>query len=249
MSTLKVWNRYVILYISMVFFFFATVTIQAGEKSMLQEKIKHALIAEGFSNITVKVEDKNIVRLQGQVKFLSDKYRVYDIAAKFPKVKDVVTEVVVKSENRTDEAIKNDIEGIYKTLYRIKDPKEIQVKVTNGVVQLDGKVEYHRIKIMAQTAASWVYGVKGIVNDIQVETPEGNISDLKDAKLGSINELVSELLFNWYPEENNVKYEVEDNDSVWLTGTVSSLWIKRALGKDVAKILGVTEVRNDLKVE
>jgi osmotically-inducible protein OsmY len=114
---------------------------------------------------------------------------------------------------------------------------------------LDGKVEYHRIKIMAQTAASWVYGVKGIVNDIQVETPEGNISDLKDAKLGSINELVSELLFNWYPEENNVKYEVEDNDSVWLTGTVSSLWIKRALGKDVAKILGVTEVRNDLKVE
>jgi len=249
MLTVKKLNGFKILSMSVLLLFTVALTLQADNHQMLKDKIQNALMAEGYSDITVKIQEKNDVRLEGKVDFLSDKYRIYDIAAKFPKVKELTVAVVVETENRPDDAIKSDIKDVYQTLYRIKDPEDIQVEVDNGIVKLNGSVEYYRVKLMAEKAASWIYGVKGVINDIKVEAPEGKITDIKNAELGSISDLVSELLLNWYSQEDDVRFTVKDNDTVRLEGKVSSLWIKKSLAKDVGKILGVTEVVNDLEVK
>lgn len=220
----------------------------AAKEMHLDKQIERALYAEGFTSITVDVIDKGIVRLKGKVDFLNDKYHIHKIATAFSQVNHATSEIVVDTPEKSDSDIKKDVINILDQLYPIQNNENINVLVTNGIVNLSGQVEHHRIKVMARRATSWIAGVKGIINDIKIEPPATKMENLKEANIGSIQNIIQELLWTRYPQEDNIKYLVEKG-SVDLWGSVSNIYIKRALENDISNILGVTIVKSELSIK
>lgn len=219
----------------------------AASPHVSAETIENALSAEGYHSIDVELLGNDRVELSGEVEYLDDKYEIYNIAAKFPKVQKIVNAVRVKESDRPDSLIKKDIIKIYRMIHMIDEPEEIQVSVGEGIAQLSGTVDFHRVKVKARTAASWIKGVRGIINDIQVEPPESSFRKIAEGNIGGIETQVRDILMNWYPQERDVRF-LADDDTVTLKGEVSSLGIKKALREDISKLLGVKYVYDELDI-
>lgn len=216
--------------------------VYAGNSDKIKSKIESALAAEGYNDITVMMEGNNKVRLEGTVDLMYDRLRIFDIAAKFPQVKNVTDVVIVNAPELPNDIIKSNIIDMFNLIGGIPDPNDIKIEVDDGVVQLLGTVDASKTKILAETAASWAKGVKGLVNEIKV---------LPVAEAGTdknIARMIGDIINNWYElEKKNVKYNVEQG-TVTLTGQVSSFWAKQHLAKDIACLVGVKKVENQLKV-
>lgn len=209
----------------------------------LAQKIENALQAEGYEDVIVEIQDEDHVRMEGRVDMMYDRLRIFDIASKFPGVDNVTNAVIVDAPQMPDRIIKVEVLDMFNLIDGIPDPNEIRVEVDNGVVQLLGKVARYKTKILAQTAASWVKGVKGIVNDIGVKP----LSKIKTDE--SIRERIGDILENWYAltREGDVQYTVE-NGAVLIEGEVNSFWTKRELERDILNLVGVKKVENHLTV-
>ena len=95
---------------------------------------------------------------------------------------------------------------------------------------------------MAQTMVSWQQGVKGIVNELQVEPILKAVSD------ESITGVINDLMKNQFPLEKDVSCTVKSGQ-VTLNGSINSLWIKAKIADAIRKIVGVTKVENNVQVK
>jgi osmotically-inducible protein OsmY len=148
------------------------------------------------------------------------------------------------------------------------DAGGITVAAENGVVALAGAVDTYREKLLAETAAGRVRGVKSLENNLAVGDayrrhyydpyvdesyiyayewyqPQPGRSRLDDAEL--LEAIRDELWWSPFVDEGQVTVTVEDGEAV-LTGTVDS-YSERAAARENALEAGATWVDNRLAVE
>lgn len=142
---------------------------------------------------------------------------------------------------RKDEDIKKDVVDQLYWDDRI-DASEVQVTVTNGLVQLTGKVPTNRDRIAAYDDTTFVDGVLDVHNDLEVEFIETLLTD-KD-----IAENAKEAL-RLDPDVEAFDIEVKcDEGLVELNGNVDAYWKKVLAEETVLNLAGVTAVTNKLVV-
>jgi osmotically-inducible protein OsmY len=117
----------------------------------------------------------------------------------------------------------------------------IDVETDEGIVALSGTVNNLRTKERAVQIAGAVKGVRGIVNEIDVEA-------LSRSNITLENEVTDALLED--PATDSYEINVKaDQGKVTLTGTVDS-WQEKQLSGYVAKgVKGITELENNLIVD
>ncbi len=213
----------------------------AKPNSKLAEKVQEAIANYYQENIDVIDMGNGKIRLEGKVRTLYDKLRIYAIVSKVPGVKIIKNNIVVDTPPIPDKIIEANIRYELKLNESILEPERIQVKVHNGIVFLSGEVSFQREKEMAATIASWQKGVRGIVNNITVLPPEKAISD-ENLKI-----IIQHILHDQFPLEKSVSFTVKDG-VVTLTGNCSTLWVKEEIPRRLLRIRGIRKVINKLNV-
>lgn len=214
----------------------------AFSQENLQQRVETAIANSFYEDFTVTANENGEVTIEGEVETLYDKFEIFNIVAKIPGVRTISNKIIVDTEILPDNIIEDNIRDEMKYISTILEPDIILVKVTNGIVFLDGFVSYYREKIMMQTIASWQKGVKGIVNKINVLPPRIAVSD---ENLGRVLDQIMKYEFSL---EDNVTYTV-DRGAVTLRGTVTSLWAKESIAEAFSNVIGILDVENNLRVE
>jgi osmotically-inducible protein OsmY len=191
-------------------------------------------------DVTIR-EDAEVV-LEGTVETLWDKYRIFEIVSRIPRVKTISNQLVVDAPIVADEVIRDNIRDEMRYNEVIVEQDRIKVEVTNGIVFLDGKVSFSREKKMMETLASWHKGVKGIENRLEVLPPEKAKSD------ENLATILRDIREHEFPTDRNASIRVEDG-VVYLSGTVTNLWSKENMEDEFSDLLGVKKVVNNLKVK
>jgi len=146
-----------------------------------------------------------------------------------------------KTMVRSDDAIRSD------AIFELKwDPKitspDIAVAVKDGIVTLSGFVPSYFEKDAAEKAAKRVYGVRGVVNDIEVKLATTR-TDPEIAR-----DVVHELDSHISIPSDKIKVTVK-NGWVTLEGTVDWQYQKALAESAVKKLRGVIAVINDIQVK
>ena len=208
----------------------------------LADRVKEAIPNYYEDSYDVTVTNGNTVQINGNVNTLYDKYRIYDIIAKVPGVKSILNQLVVDCPPTPDKMIQDNINEEKHLVSSILEPDRIKVRVDNGIVFLNGEVSYNREKLMMQTLTSWQQGVTGIINNLKVLPSQTAKSD------ANIKIILNELMKNQFPIEKSAQFTVADG-IVNLTGSVSTLWVKKKMQESFANVLGVKGVINNLTIE
>lgn len=123
------------------------------------------------------------------------------------------------------------------------DAAHVGVSVTKGVATLTGTVASLRAKEAAEEAARRVRGIRGVVEELEVE--------LEPADLREDEEIVRNVLdgLKWHVDvpEERIQVTVEDGE-VRLTGSVKRLFQKRAAERVARSQVGVRDVWNEVEV-
>ncbi len=210
--------------------------------SPLAQRVKNAIDAEYWDNVfEVTADDSGRVEIQGDVRTLYDKYRIFDIISTVPGVTHITDNLEVVTENLPDNMVRDNIMNELKLVNSILEPDRINVQVDNGEVILNGKVSFYREKLMAETVASWQNGVTGITNNIEVLPADTARSDQ------NLKVVLDEILKYRFPLDKNISVTV-NNGEVSVSGTVSRMWEKHQIAKTFAGVQGVKKVENQLQV-
>jgi osmotically-inducible protein OsmY len=120
---------------------------------------------------------------------------------------------------------------------------EIGVTAKEGVVSLTGVVDSYAKKLEAESAAKRVFGVKALVEKIEVKFPNSWIKT--NAEIA--NEVLTALKANWSVPKDRVKVKVEDG---WVTleGELPWNFEKEAAKRAVNYLAGVKGVTNNIQI-
>jgi osmotically-inducible protein OsmY len=156
------------------------------------------------------------------------------------KVQAVASEIKVDlpfSAARTDEdiarAASNHIE------WNLLVPKTVKVQVTDGVVTLQGTVEWQYQKEAAQEGLLWLIGVKSIRNLITVNP--------KASAVGVKTKIEDALKRHAEIDATHIKVETSDG-TVTLRGNVRSIVQREEVEHAAWAAPGVTKVENHLTI-
>ena len=131
------------------------------------------------SKIGVSVKD-GIVTLSGQVDSYAQKLAAERAAQKVTGVKAIAEDIqigVSPSYRKTDTEIAESVLNALKWHSAVPD-KKIKVKVEDGIVTLDGEVEWEYQHDSAKNAVSSLLSVRNVINLISVK-PKATVSDVK----------------------------------------------------------------------
>jgi osmotically-inducible protein OsmY len=143
-----------------------------------------------------------------------------------------------------DEEIRLEVIQELKLDRKISNPDRIEVTVKDGMVTLSGKVDHYMDRLVADEVAGRVIGVNGVVQESKVELPSSSmLNDTKIARSAGIA-----IKHNSLIPSNSVKVAVSDG-RVKLDGEVRENHQKIEAGLTVSKVLGVTDVINDIIVK
>jgi osmotically-inducible protein OsmY len=120
----------------------------------------------------------------------------------------------------------------------------IGVSVKDGIVTLSGHVPSYWERYVAEKAAKRVYGVKAVVNDIEVKLPGSNQRTDEDIAEAAVNALKSNLSV----PHDRIKVTVSKG-RVKLEGEVEWNFQRDAAEKAVSVLPGVTGVTNLITVK
>ena len=142
---------------------------------------------------------------------------------------------------RTDEAIRKDV------MFELQwDPKladcDIAVAVNDGIVTLNGVVPSFWAEYEAEKAAKRVYGVRAVVNQIEVRL------DSKRTDTEIAHDIVDAFSNHILIPSRQIKVTVRDG---WVTleGEVRWQFQRKAAEKTVRKIEGVTGISNEIRIK
>jgi len=143
----------------------------------------------------------------------------------------------------TDEKIKRDIRDQFDWDSRV-DVSDIKVEVSDGRVNLSGKVTGHTAREAAATIAGAIPGVLTVNNHIAVLYP-AHVSIPTDPEI--LAALMNALKVSPAIDESKIQLSV-DKGIVTIKGTVDSLWKMSKVENTAYDVLGVVEVVNELAV-
>lgn len=229
--------------ILMAFLLFTQIGYSGDAAQDLSEKVRSKVNSYYFGDdFQIKSTDNGRVEINGEVKTLFDKLRIFDIISQVPGVKEIADNLIVDAPVLPDKLIEGNIISEIKVVQSILEPDRIQVHVDNGEVILTGEVSFYREKLLAETVASWQKGVTGITNDIKVLPSQKAVSD------DNLRIVLNEILANQFPLDKEMTFSVDDG-IVTLNGKVPSLWDKKQIEKEFHRVMGITGVINNLKVK
>jgi osmotically-inducible protein OsmY len=194
------------------------------------------------SDISVNVK-KGVVTLTGTVDSYAKKLAAQKAAHGVPGVFDVANDIQVKvtgSLRRTDSEIARAIRLALE--WDVLVPSDqIHSTVANGLVTLEGEVDYYSERADAERAVAHLPGVRGVTNKIQVcATP------VEPERVKSLIEDVLERRAD--REANRIRVSVEEGD-VTLTGAVRSWDEKKAILGAVGHAPGVKMIHDHLFID
>ena len=139
----------------------------------IQKDVMDELKWEPYLNASeIGVAVKNgVVTLSGQVDFYSKKLLAEKVAKRVAGVKAIAEDIQVgisPSYRKTDAEIADAVINALKWHTAVQEEK-IKIKVENGIVRLEGEVEWDYQRINAKTAIENLAGVQSVINLITVK--------------------------------------------------------------------------------
>lgn len=209
----------------------------------LQEQVLEELDWEPSVNaaeIGVTVKD-GIVTLSGYVKSYADKRAAEEAVQRVSGVKAVAEEIEVRLpglSKRVDADIaKAAVDAIRWHVYLPED--KLKVKVEDGIVTLDGNVEWQFQKEKAVDAVRHLTGVRGVVNLIKVH-PRITSGDIRSRIRKSMERTAME-------DSESVTVSVYGSEVV-LSGDVRTWKEREDAVRSAWSAPGVTKVVNNIKI-
>jgi osmotically-inducible protein OsmY len=193
------------------------------------------------SNIGVSVKN-GVVTLSGIVDSFAQKVNAEKAAKKVFGVRAVAEDIQIgdsPSYHKTDAEIAESVVSALRWNSGVPDEK-IKVKVENGVVTLEGEVEWDFQRSVAKNAVAGLIGVKNVYDLTNVK-PKITASDLK-AKIKAALQRAATV------DAGNISVNVEGS-AVTLRGIVRSYSEKEEAGDAAWAAPGITSVSNFLEVE
>jgi osmotically-inducible protein OsmY len=143
---------------------------------------------------------------------------------------------------KSDQEIREDIIEELQLDPRISRPEAIGVAIVNGAVTLTGHVSTYSEKLAAAKAAEYVYGVRGVANEIEVRLTDHKRDD------SDIASAIAHILdWNTNVPTGNVKARVE-NGRVTLEGVVGYAHQRNEVERMVRHVRGVIGITNNIQV-
>lgn len=210
----------------------------------LQKDVQNAIQWEPLLNaaeIGVTVKD-GVVTLTGNVDGYYKKKEAESAAKSVSGVKAVVEEIEIvyaHSPHKTDGDIANEVLKALKENWAVSQDR-LKVQVENGWVTLEGELTWNFQKQDAKSAISYLPGVKGVTNEIQIKSDVKNAIEKKDIEQA--------FQRSWSLNAKNITITVLGNN-VKLTGFVDSIYQKEEAEEIVWKAPGIRSVDNNLVVE
>lgn len=214
----------------------------AANKSLsLSQKVANAISNNYYQNFFITANKKGVVKIEGQVNTLYDKYNIFDIASEVPGVKDVEDFISVNTPIQPIDFIKYGIENEIYLDHSILEPNRIKVNVAdNGLVILSGEVSYPKEKLEAETVASWQKGASGIINLIKVLPKKIAMSNK------NIRSVAHDIIKDDFPLDTRTRLTI-NKGILTINGHSNDIWGIDHLSKDCYKLEGVKDVINDIK--
>lgn len=195
------------------------------------------------SNITVAIKG-NIVVLGGAVKTYAEKFIAENAVKSLSSVKGIANEIKVDTsvgQKRSDTEIVEAVINAFKTSVLVPSDS-IKVIVEDGYVTLTGDVEWQYQKNSAWVAASNIWGVKAIINNIVVKPSVSiNLEQVRE-------QITKEFERHARIDASKVKIEVKDR-KITLRGEVRNFDEMDEAENAAWSIPGVDEVENELTIE
>jgi osmotically-inducible protein OsmY len=191
-------------------------------------------------DIAVGVKE-GVVTLAGTVDTYSQRYTAERVVERIAGVRALVDELTVKPGAATgpsDVDIAHAAVNAFKWDIQVPDDR-VKVKVTRGVVTLEGEVPWYYQRAAAERAVRHLAGVRGITNLIRVQetaTP----SDVKQR-------ITDALLRQAETDAGRITVEVSGHTAT-LRGSVRSLAEKKDAEYAAWRARGVTRVDNRLSI-
>jgi osmotically-inducible protein OsmY len=205
----------------------------------VQEELRWDPSIHAAERIGVSVKN-GVVELDGHVDRVWDKYAAERAAMRVARVKGIASEIKVdppSSAIRTDEDIADAVSNHLE--WNALVPKTVKVQVTDGVVTLQGTVDWQFQKKEAEQGLRPLIGVKGILNKIMLN-PKASAAGVKI-------KIEEALKRNAEIDASHIQVETSDG-TVTLRGTVRS-WLGRKEAENAAWAApGVTKIENRLTV-
>ena len=205
----------------------------------VQEELRWDPSIHAAERIGVSVKN-GVVELDGHVDRVWDKYAAERAAMRVARVKGIASEIKVdppSSAIRTDEDIADAVSNHLE--WNALVPKTVKVQVTDGVVTLQGTVDWQFQKKEAEQGLRPLIGVKGILNKIMLN-PKASAAGVKI-------KIEEALKRNAEIDANHIQVETSDG-TVTLRGNVRS-WVEREEAEQAAWAApGVTKIDNRLTV-
>jgi len=195
-----------------------------------------------WASINVQVID-GVVTLTGSVSSYAQKVAAQDAAHRVAGVLDVANDIEVKpvdqfvrSDTEIAAAVRNALE------WDALVPNElIQSSVSDGLVTLEGEVDYRRERTDAANAIRRLAGVVGVINKITIRKQKINESQLRE-------QIESALERRADREAGRLQIEVHDG-AVDIWGRVHSWQEKRAVIGSIAPAPGVSWLKDHLRID
>jgi len=193
------------------------------------------------AEIGVTVKD-GVVTLTGIVDSYSKKSEAEEAAKKVAGVKAVVEKIEIKfcdTCKTSDNEIATEVLNAFKWNWEIPSEK-VKVKVEAGWVSLDGNLNWNYQREAAKKAVSKLNGVKGVTNNIKIESETNDEIEKKDIE--------NALGRNWSMDDTDIQVRVLGH-KVILNGVVDSWYQKDEAGRIAWNAPGVWNVDNELLVD
>jgi osmotically-inducible protein OsmY len=197
------------------------------------------------SNIMVSVQgDNDIVILGGEVDSYAEKLAAEKAVKDLAKVRTIANEIKVNistSYKHTDVEIATSVNTALKSNIVVSN-KDIQAVVKDGVVTLTGHVDWNYQRISAFNAIKKLFGIKSIINNIEIQSARVIYADTVKA------EIIKEFERHARIDAKTITIDV-DGSKVTLKGTVRN-YDEVDDAEDAAwSVAGIKIVQNDLIVE